>query len=1185
MDASIESLLGKIGWNTIKKGYQYFLRNRFRKPIGHFVTPEIYYAPYLGEKEQLSLITHAFKCVGREMELNAIIDDVNSGLYNVFVITAPPGYGKSKFALELARLLRGDSHGPSWRLRQWIKGHLWNIYFVQQYTSDILEYVNELRKTPRIAIFIDNAHENPELVRALSTYAGSSHEQGRLLLFCFCRSSISNIVYDALPSVQLGRIRDLCLRKLNKSDISDIVSERLPAVRESQRERIVEFTKDSVFLTTLVCQLIKKGMEFSEAITDRQFRRKICDEPLNEATNLCNVPFYKVSRTLAVLAAASPVNYLDRDVKEVACKLGDISLVEYECLVQQAQLSGLFSTFARNLIKPTPNLVGDLILDTVCINDDNSISGFTNELLTSLLPKYSRNVLNNLADLGLTIGLTETIDVVTPVLKAEKGQIFNYSIFEIENVLDRISPLAIRRAESIINILKEIWTRAEQIIASHDAQSEEWKRLMGNVVPLLVAATRNPIATESAMEILKSLILADGVRTPYDNHKPERALEEVVSLSPFRPVEHTSRTLEIIEKWFSIGSIDAVIALKSITELLSPYVQWTESDALRITFKTSQLNLTEQVREMRRRAINLVVSGLRSSERDIQKTAFDITDSIGRYRYGPPYDENSQIAKIITEEKKQIVSVLKSLLEKGVSFSVCRRIEERLWNWWCFSNDEVAKDCEDVLAKIDNSSHYRMYKFLYSSDLPISLSVEELRERGDKSRADYFFSERREEKELSKDTLEDLLVEFGIGDERAVWASLFKDLFAEDDAMSWRSYQLFHSLAILYPNTGWFMVKSDDSVPWSNGKTSMLNALKKQDKTRWGKELRNKFDQDIANVAEVLLWLTSLDWKDGLDDYQWYVVEKSVAFGDRKIRRTIANQLSHGSSSHWEKSTEFMLKLSSEDTTDEEIIDDFFSCLVHNRPIHLKSSLCEIDEAALDFLLRKDLSEYIPWDRPYWCGEYLGFVSSVKPERFLNFVETSLLDEKAELRHMHISILGARNAGKAFDKLLRNELRRFYIHNFVTWAYRNDVLGEFARALLSAKVSIRDDDFRDELERLYQSRNLTGIARIISHYTVSKQWLEEVKRLLTEADMVGENVFEEVQKLLAHCYWVGTTSRSLGQPTERDRDCSEICGIYMSDNTLSARVREYFRTQKQEADKRIRSDIARDEAIAGERLD
>ena len=40
----------------------------------------------------------------------------------------------------------------------------------------------------------------------------------------------------------------------------------------------------------------------------------------------------------------------------------------------------------------------------------------------------------------------------------------------------------------------------------------------------------------------------------------------------------------------------------------------------------------------------------------------------------------------------------------------------------------------------------------------------------------------------------------------------------------------------------------------------------------------------------------------------------------------------------------------------------------------------------------------------------------------------------------------------------------------------------------------------------------------------------------------------------------------------------------MSDKSLSVRVREYFKKQKEAAEKRIQNDIASDEAIAGETI-
>ena len=510
---ALGTLFSKIGWLWIRKQFKKFQQSFFRKPVGHFVSPETYLSAYLGENGSRNSITHELDCVGREAELKNIVKKVDEGNGSVFVVSAPAGYGKSKFAFEIAKRLRGDGYGFFKKLWRWVRGKTWKTYFLQKYSDHALEFVHELRKKPRIAIFLDDSHEYPELIRALSIYSGTSQEEGTLLVFCFCRSALRNTVIDALGDIQPDIINNIELPKLKNDNIKELIKEIIPDARESVKNKIFDFTKDSVFLTILVCQQIKNGKEFSDSITQPQFRRRLCDAPLEEVIQVCGVSLNKAKYAISVIAAASPVKYDDLAIKEIACKLGDISNVDYDCLINRVIESGLFSTYANKLIRPTPDLVGDLILDSACINDDATPNDFSKQLINSLLSKYSRNTLNNVADIGWTIGEENSVDLVSPVLIDIKNNVNSYSIEDIESIISVIEPLGFRRAKLVTEIVTEIFNKARNIIADDEVDSKAWKRLLSETIPILQSSIYDIDAAECAMNVLKSYAIEELVDT------------------------------------------------------------------------------------------------------------------------------------------------------------------------------------------------------------------------------------------------------------------------------------------------------------------------------------------------------------------------------------------------------------------------------------------------------------------------------------------------------------------------------------------------------------------------------------------------------------------------------------------------------------------------------------------------
>ena len=95
--------------------------------------------------------------------------------------------------------------------------------------------------------------------------------------------------------------------------------------------------------------------------------------------------------------------------------------------------------------------------------------------------------------------------------------------------MEWVSPLAIRRAFLVVEICKAISFRANQYILAGDTESEDWKRILGELAPLLGAAANDLVAAEPAMDLLKTLIQKDVVLTTYDNHKPQRVLSEAMA--------------------------------------------------------------------------------------------------------------------------------------------------------------------------------------------------------------------------------------------------------------------------------------------------------------------------------------------------------------------------------------------------------------------------------------------------------------------------------------------------------------------------------------------------------------------------------------------------------------------------------------------------------------------------------
>jgi len=364
----------------------------------------------------------------------------------------------------------------------------------------------------------------------------------------------------------------------------------------------------------------------------------------------------------------------------------------------------------------------------------------------------------------------------------------------------------------------------------------------------------------------------------------------------------------------------------------------------------------------------------------------------------------------------------------------------------------------------------------------------------------------------------------------------------------------------------------------------MLSGLRDSDKKQWLSELdqTNMLPSLSSDVA--IDWLSAMPWREPLGDVEWSFITKSAGHTDARVQVILSNFLAHSGPDDWLRKREILLLLARQNLSSEKVIDHLFSALVHDRPADLKSRLHSLDVESLQLLFEEELDSHIPWDKPYWIGEFLAHVALIEPERFFDFVKKSV-SKFDQFDDMHVRILGARNADKAFKVLIEGINRRSHLRKIIEWAATDNSLGVLAGAVLAKGIELHDPDIQHCLEVFYAGGQHEEIARVLQHFKITEPWFEEVRRLLRETDQLGTASFDRVSGLISRSYYVGTTSRTPGYGTPRDVMCVETFGRYLADTSLSARVKKYFSDHKKMAEESIERDIASDEALAGRRLD
>jgi hypothetical protein len=189
-----------------------------RQPAWHaFVNWQVYYGPYLRTEGPPALIQHTGPYMG---DVARQIDLINGmvGGRGPAIVSAPPGCGKSRFGLELARRIE-RAHSR------------WLVLFVRHDETVVREELQQLTRLKRLVFIVDDAHECPGLVKLLAAACTEAEPAAPLHLVCLTRTTgraeVARAMNSAYPpgvlqEVDLGRpsaqlVRTLIDRLLPKS--------------------------------------------------------------------------------------------------------------------------------------------------------------------------------------------------------------------------------------------------------------------------------------------------------------------------------------------------------------------------------------------------------------------------------------------------------------------------------------------------------------------------------------------------------------------------------------------------------------------------------------------------------------------------------------------------------------------------------------------------------------------------------------------------------------------------------------------------------------------------------------------------------------------------------------------------------------------------------------------------------
>jgi hypothetical protein len=766
-----------------------------------FVSWEAYYRPYLGTAAGHALIQHTGPLVGDAARQIELINGMVAGR-GPAVICAPPGCGKSRFALELARRIEKG-------------GQRWQVVFVQHDESAVREELHQLTQLQRLVFVVDDAQECPELVKLLAVACAQGTATAPLHLVCLTRSTGRAPVTQAINSVfPPGAIQEIELGRPSQKLVRALIDQVLPKSSPLHRDTIERFVRQSYFGAVLVCTLLRREGRLPQSFQRQDLRDRVCREPLRDAVQgVCSIE--TALRALAVYAALSPVAKANVEVRELAAQLSALAPASVDILIERVVMAGLFQEYGRARIRPIPDLLGDLILEEACLNAQGQPTPKGTQLLERLFEVDSVTTVHNCADIGQLFGTAEDVDLVSKLILERARRVPPDSKWDVMELLRTCVPLSVRRPATVLELAgileaRGILRRRPPAAELYGIDSIE----MDTCALLMRAGEVDPIAVPVALRLGGDLYAA----ARGDARSQKRVFELLEAHCKFeigRDLAHAQAVVNTLRAWVSeCDAQTAALAASLSAQFLTLGVKGQQEVGLSMTFLRSGLKPAPEVCAVRDVAVDTLVRGMAHADISVQFAAVGALDHYAGGQFPPEQVPLDAWRPQLTREIDALSVALTQRVKSTKSSSLCAIAELRGWRWWTNELELLQHAGITILESVPDSDDYRLWKFLHAHQLPARTVVPKDDFRDAQTRLQYFQAAGVHSEEEVAARAREL---FDALDSRypniAAWRALWLGVFEQSPRML-----LDHKAAVVvgefarrHPDAAWSFVNETDA--------------------------------------------------------------------------------------------------------------------------------------------------------------------------------------------------------------------------------------------------------------------------------------------------------------------------------------------------------------------------------------
>lgn len=669
---------------------------------------QTYYQAFLEDRSGPALISHSGPLVGDELRQVEIVAAISSGR-KLFAVSGSPGCGKSRFALELARRIGRDQR-------------TWEVLFVRHDELSVRAELQGLTKLERLILIVDDAHDCPQLVQLLAGVSSASDPKTPIHLVCLGRPDCGAAITAALAThFPVGTQVDVDLGRPSVKLVRELIDKLIPQVSPHHRDTMRRLVGDSFFATVLLCTGVSQQKKLPQTLSPKHLRDYVLYQPITRVVGDLCVP-EKALRGLAVYAACSPVRPGDIAIRESAASLSGLSPSDVEVLEQRIVSAGLFRKDERGLLRSAPDLLGDLILEETCLDEQGKPTAFGQTFARELFEHDPGAVIRNCAGIQRLFATPTEADLVGPWVLDQAAKMRPESPAVTLGLLEGTRDLAQRKPGVIVGLFQLL---EEHGTVRRDPPLEELDHRDNVEVHarnLLLYASANYVGgVRLAMEYSRDLFMAARAH-PASCAAMRDALASYCRFSIDSPVAHAEAVLEVLHDWAAHPQGEcaelAASLLKGYLQLEIHGFQWEEGARIALV---APFALTSDIARIRDRAIALLVRCAHRQEPGVQYEAAQALQDWLR-GYGKLNTELREgWVRQLERESQALAAGFSKLGSTTPHLPVRAAIEHRGWHLWSNAAEVfVQRVGGQLLRSLPAGKPYALWKALHDETLPVA---------------------------------------------------------------------------------------------------------------------------------------------------------------------------------------------------------------------------------------------------------------------------------------------------------------------------------------------------------------------------------------------------------------------------------------------------------------------------------